>query len=241
MSRRLVGKQPQTVPDPAPTEIAALSRRVSAVVGEVEQLGFKKANASTVGGITTRVNGLEGALAAKADVTAVAAVQQAVAGKADVSAITTVADSVARKADKADVPQPADAAPPPVQIDSVMGAASRFARADHTHESRLQARSMALTFVNGQADYSFPKAYPAGTVPILSVTAHNEAGQAYRYVVGVLKGSVSASRATITCVRVNQSVTLGTVLTGLLGAVLPIFTTTFSGTVTVDILSRAPS
>lgn len=98
---------------------------------EVADLDFGKANASTVGGLATKVNSVQVAVTTKAEASAVAAVALAVVGKADVSAlaakadastVAAVSDTVAKKADKSDIPQPADTAPPAVQISSEAGA-----------------------------------------------------------------------------------------------------------------------
>lgn len=133
-------------------------------------------------------------------------------------------------------PEPADTPPPAVQVDSAMGVDPRYARADHTHESRLQARTMVLTFdANGEAVYAFPKAYPAGVVPIVTVTAFNTRGAAFRYDASLLVGSVNNTQATIVITKTPR-----TIVVSLLGAVTNLFTNP-ADTVSVCIMSRAPS
>ena len=87
------------------------------------------------------------ALASKADATALAtkADASALAAKADASALAAKADASAVTALASTIPQPATAAPPAVQVDSAKGADIRDALADHTHESRLQARRIQIT------------------------------------------------------------------------------------------------
>lgn len=140
------------------------------------------------------------------------------------------------KADASAIPKPATAAPPPVQVDSAMGDTPRYALENHTHESRLQARRVQLAFdANGEAVYTFPKAYPAGTVPIVAVTAENTRGAAFRYDATILEGSTSSKQTTIVLTRTPKTLTVS-----LLGAVLNVFTTP-AATAWVNIMSRAPS
>lgn len=81
--QRPVGKQPQVMPDRVPRALANLSTKVEGVEEGLGALDFKKANASTVGGLTTRVNSVEGAVAGKADTTAVTALAQTIPVPAD--------------------------------------------------------------------------------------------------------------------------------------------------------------
>lgn len=134
------------------------------------------------------------------------------------------------------MPQPATAAPPPVQQDSAKGGAPRYALEDHTHESRLQARRLQLTFdANGEATYTFTKPYDAGVVPIVQVTAENVRGAAFRYDATVRQGSTTNITATIMLTKTPRTLTVS-----LLGAVLNVFTSP-ADTVWINIMSRAPS
>lgn len=128
---RAVGKQPQTSPQRVAPDLSDIRAGMASLRQEVTDLDFGKANASTVGGLVTKVNSVQDAMAMKADASALTAVAQDVAGKADVSAlaakadasaVAAVSDTVAKKADKSDIPQPADTAPPAVQISSEAGA-----------------------------------------------------------------------------------------------------------------------
>ncbi len=134
------------------------------------------------------------------------------------------------------MPAPATSAPPPVAIDGATGANLSYARADHTHESRLQARRIQVTpDANGRYVYTFPKAYPAGIIPIVTVTAETATGLTYRNDASLMEGSTSNTQTTILITKLNQNV-----VTGLLNAVLPVFAPQ-TGVVWVNILSRAPS
>jgi len=134
------------------------------------------------------------------------------------------------------IPQPATAAPPPVQVDSAVGDVPRYARENHTHESRLQARRMQLTFdANGEAIYTFPKAYGAGVVPIVQVTAENTRGAAFRYDATIKQDATTATQATVILSKTPRTLTAS-----VLGAVLNVFTNP-ADTVWVNIMSRAPS
>lgn len=136
-----------------------------------------------------------------------------------------------------DIPKPATGAPPPVQVDSAAGSAVPYARADHTHESRLQARRIQVTpDANGRFVYSFPKPYAQSVLPIVNVTAETPAGAAYRNDATLLDGSVSNTAVTIIISRVPTTVTV----TNLLGQVLTIVTPVTTQ-VWVHIMSRAPS
>lgn len=139
----------------------------------------------------------------------------------------------------AQMPQPASAAPPAVALNSTPGTAGTgagFARADHTHQSRLQARLLQLTFdANGESIYTFPLAYDTGIVPIVEVTAMNTRGAAYYYDASVIVGSTTNTQVTI-CIRKTPR----TVTVTLLGAVTSLFTNA-ADTVWVNIMSRAPS
>ena len=95
---------------------------------------------------------------------------------------------------------------------------------------------MVLTFdANGEAVYAFPKAYPAGVVPIVTVTAFNTRGAAFRYDASLLVGSVNNTQATIVITKTPR-----TIVVSLLGAVTNLFTNP-ADTVSVCIMSRAPS
>lgn len=134
------------------------------------------------------------------------------------------------------VPQPASTAPPPVQVDSATGTAAPYARGDHTHESRLQARRMQLVFdANGEAIYAFPKAYPASIVPIVQVTAENTRGASFRYDATVKQDATTNAACTVILSKTPRTMTVS-----LLGAALNVFTTP-ADTVWVNIMSRAPS
>lgn len=162
----------------------------------------------------------------------------ALATKADASAVAAKADAaaLAAKADASAIPQPAMAAPPAVQVDSAQGDDTRYARANHTHESRLQARRIQDTpDANGRYVYTFPKAYDAGVVPIVQVTAETPTGVTYRNDASILQASTTNTQTTIILMRVPQSQTVG-----VLGAVLTLFQLNTTP-VWVNIMSRAPS
>lgn len=134
------------------------------------------------------------------------------------------------------MPQPATSAPPPVQVDSAKGADTRYALADHTHQSRLQARRIQVTpNASGQYVYTFPLPYDTGVVPIVQVTCETPTGQSYRYDAGLVQGSTTNTQTTIVITKTNQNV-----VTGLLNAVLAVFTSATSS-LWINIMSRAPS
>ena len=134
------------------------------------------------------------------------------------------------------VPQPATAAPPAVQADSAKGDDTRYALANHTHESRLQARRVQLSFnASGEASYTFPRPYDASVVPIVEVTAENDPANAYRQDATIKQGSTTNTGCTIILTRIPKTLTVS-----ILGAVLNIFTTQ-AQTAWVNIMSRAPS
>lgn len=134
------------------------------------------------------------------------------------------------------MPQPATSAPPAVQIDSQVGTGNQYALGDHTHESRLQARRIQLTFdANGEAAYTFPKAYASGVLPIVQVTAENTRGASFRYD-ATLKVDATTNTGTI----IVLTKTPRTLTVSLLGAVLNVFTNP-ADTAWVNIMSRAPS
>lgn len=134
------------------------------------------------------------------------------------------------------MPIPATSAPPPVAIDGAAGSTTPYARSDHTHESRLQARRIQVTpDANGRYVYIFPKPYAAGIVPIVAVTAETASGLTYRNDASLMEGTTTNTQTTILITKLNQNV-----VTGLLNAVLPVFAPQ-TGSVWVNILSRAPS
>lgn len=145
----------------------------------------------------------------------------------------TLADLAALQAA---MPVPATAPPPPVAIDSAAGSVVPYARADHTHESRLQARRIQIApDATGAYVYVFPRAYAAGVVPIVNVTAETVKGATTRNDASVEQGSTTNTQTTILITKLNQSV-----VTGLLNAVLPVFAPQ-TAAVWVNIMSRAPS
>lgn len=134
------------------------------------------------------------------------------------------------------MPQPAQSAPPAVQANSDKGTGARYALENHTHESRLQARRVQLTFnASGEALYTFPLPYPAGIVPIVSTTAENLTSNSYRYDATVKEAATSNTSATIVLTKTPRTLTVS-----LLGAVLNLFTNP-ADTVWINIMSRAPS
>lgn len=143
---------------------------------------------------------------------------------------------IAAKADASAIPLPAMAAPPAVQVDSSQGDDARYARANHTHESRLQARRIQVTpDANGRYVYVFPKAYETGVKPIVNATAETPTGVNYRNDVSILEGSTTNTQVTLVINRMAMSQTVG-----VLGAVLTLFQPN-TAPVWVNIMSRAPS
>lgn len=140
---------------------------------------------------------------------------------------------------KSNMPQPSSVAPPAVAINSApgtAGASAGFARADHTHQSRLQARLLQLVFdANGECIYTFPLPYDTGVVPIVEVTAMNTRGAAYYYDASAIVGSTTNTQVTI-CIRKTPR----SVVVSILGATTALFTNP-ADTVWVNIMSRAPS
>lgn len=254
--------KPLSFPDP---NVRRLQKEQRAQDRELRLLDYSKANASQLGGLSSKVNALEEEIGTTAPAQAVQAVSQsvtqlsqAVAQKADAAAVAT---ALGAKADAAEVntalagkattaalqavadamPKPAASPPPAVQIDSQVGADERYALADHTHESRLQARRMTITpNAQGRYVYVFPKAYPQGTVPIVNVTAETPTGVTYRNDASLLENSTTNTQTTVIITRTPQTVTLATVLTNLLGSVITLFAPVTTS-VTINIMSRAPS
>lgn len=197
---------------------------------EAEARLATKANASTVGGLST-------ALASKADASAVQALSTTVAGKADATALATKADTYAvtalsltvdTKANKTDVPAAATASPPPVSMTGAKGDVPRFALENHTHKSNVVWKQVTVSAnPPGLAVWVFDT--PFATPPYVSATARTPAGAAYINVATV-QDDVSTTRATIIVGRVTKSVTLPSLLTSLLGSVL-----TLVGVATADV------
>lgn len=134
------------------------------------------------------------------------------------------------------MPQPAMVAPPAVAVDSAAGVASPYARSDHTHESRLQARRIQVTpNAQGEYVYTFPKPYLPGVIPIINVTAETPAGQSYRNDASILQGSTLETQTTIVITKLNATV-VATILGGIINVLTP-----QTGAVWVNIMSRAPS
>ncbi len=157
---------------------------------------------------------------------------------AEVFGVGVTADQVAAQIAAA-LPQPASTAPPAVALNSLpgtAGASAGFARADHTHQSRLQARRIQVTpDANGRYVYAFPLPYDTGIVPIISVTAETPTGATYRNDATLLEGSTSNTQTTIIVTRLAMSQTIG-----VLGAVLTVFQPV-TAAVWINIMSRAPS
>lgn len=134
------------------------------------------------------------------------------------------------------MPQPATAAPPAVQADSEKGDDLRYALANHTHQSRLQARRVQVTpNAAGQFSYTFPLPYDAGVKPIVNVTAETPSGVSYRLDASVVEGTATNTQVTILITKLNQSIIMG-LLNAVIGLFVPQTATTW-----VNIMSRAPS
>lgn len=146
-----------------------------------------------------------------------------------------MATLLAGKADASAIPQPATTAPPPVQVDSEIGAAAPYARADHTHQSRLQARRIQVTpDANGRYVYTFPLPYDAAVIPVVEVTAETPTGTTYRNDASILQGSITNTQATIIVTRLNNGLSLLGLVT--LNVFAPVTTPVW-----VNLMSRAPS
>lgn len=134
------------------------------------------------------------------------------------------------------MPKPANAAPPAVQADSSTGDDLRYALANHTHESRLQARRVQVTpNAQGQFTYVFPRPYDSGVVPIVQVTAETPAGAGYRNDASVIQGATTNIQTQILITRLNQTISVAG-----LGISAPLFSAV-TASVWVNIMSRAPS
>lgn len=134
------------------------------------------------------------------------------------------------------MPRASTDAPPPVGVNSATGAAAPYARADHTHQSRLQARRVQVTpNAQGQYVYTFPLAYVAGDNPVAAVTAETPPSVTYRNDAAILEGSTTLTQTTVVVTRLNQNIVMG-----VLNAVLPVFVPVTTP-VWINIMSRATS
>lgn len=128
---------------------------------------------------------------AKADKTALSTTNEAVASKADIAALAAVAESI---------PTPASDTPPAVDTEGAPGSAARFARADHTHKTSVQA-AVVTTGADGTVEWVYPTPYPAGVSPVISHGVVGAAGNADLYSVQY----DGAPTATKVKVRVNRA------------------------------------
>lgn len=130
---------------------------------------------------------------------------------------------------KADLPAPATVTPPGTAVNSALGSAVQYARADHTHATSVQRARMAITPVGQPVRWTFAKPYDPGTVPVVTCTAQNTPGAALPFVVNT-SGDPTATYADIVIYR-NTTQVLATTLTALPGTTISVFAAAPVGTV----------
>lgn len=132
------------------------------------------------------------------------------------------------------------APPPAVALAGAAGTAATAARADHTHQSSVQAQRAQIALTNGLGTWTYPQAYGAGVTPVIQITAETPSGQTYKNDATIIQGSITNTSCQIYILKVNQSVTLPLLATSLLGFVVNIFSNQ-TGSVYVNCLARAPT
>lgn len=109
-----------------------------------------------------------------------------------------------------DVPEPADAMPPAVDQAGRQGTARRrFALADHTHASSVQAQRVQIALTNGLGIWIFPTAYETDVVPVIEATAETPAGADYRLDASIVQGSATNTQCQIRVTRMSQTIAGG--------------------------------
>ncbi|WP_398457410.1 hypothetical protein [Sphingomonas albertensis] len=83
---------------------------------------------------------------------------------------------VAIDAMAATIPVPATSTPPGVADTSALGSASPYARADHTHASKARKQIVTMGSAATTFAWTFPTAFPAGVVPIVSAIVQVPSG-----------------------------------------------------------------
>lgn len=101
---------------------------------------------------------------------------------------------------RASIPVPGSAAPPAVSDASMMGTTSPYARADHTHASKVRKQRVtgvnATTFV-----WTYPSPFSTGAIPIVQGIAEDPANSTIdSYNVQVV-GAPTATQATFRIIR----------------------------------------
>lgn len=221
----------------ADAEARLATKANASTVGGLSTAIASKADASTVQALSTTVASKADttALATKADVSAVQALSTTLGAKADAYAVTALALSVDTKANKTDVPAAATAAPPPVSMTGDKGSVTRYALENHTHKSNVVWKQVTVSAnPPGLAVWVFDT--PFATPPYVSATARTPSGASYINVATVQE-DVSTTQATIIVGRVSKSVTLPSLLTSLLGSVLTLVGVA-SADVKVDCVAR---
>lgn len=90
--------------------------------------------------------------------------------------LSGIQSQINQKADASAIPQPATVMPPGVADNGAVGNDSRYALANHTHASK--ARKQRLTMPSASATYTwtYPVAFDAGVVPIVSAIVQVASG-----------------------------------------------------------------
>ncbi len=143
-----------------------LPRHVLAAIEDtIAELDFKKANASTLGGLTTRVNSVETLAQGKADAGAVAAVSADVAKKADATIVTALAAAMPVIADETPQPEKTGGAAG-VEGNKASGARHQHPRLTSTTGNTAAAPTSHTIGANGTATIAFTRIFttPPGIV-----------------------------------------------------------------------------
>lgn len=115
--------------------------------------------------------------------------------------------------------------PAVVATTGIVGTSGAAARADHTHASSVQRQRVTITLngSTGQGVWTFPAAYAAGIVPVVETTVETPSGANYVLDAKIVAGSVSNTGCTVQVNKFNQSITLPSLATQLLGLTIGLF------------------
>lgn len=94
---------------------------------------------------------------------------------------------------KTDLPTAADTMPPATDVGGATGAASKYARADHTHATSVQRRRWSITVAGQPNEWVFAKPYDPGVVPVVTCTAENVSGATRPFVVNTIGAPTATS------------------------------------------------
>ncbi len=117
--------------------------------------------------------------------------------------LSGIQSQINQKADASSIPQPATTMPPGVADNGAVGNDSRYALANHTHASKARKQRLTMPSASTTYTWTYPVAFDAGVVPIVSAIVQVAAGNQDLFNVQVV-GTPTNTQCTFQINRVSS-------------------------------------